>query len=58
MKGTAIHITGMVQGVGFRPWVWKTATGLGLRGTVRNNFDGVHVELSGDPEPFLLALEG
>ncbi len=57
MFGTSIHITGIVQGVGFRPWVWKTATRLGLAGTVRNNFDGVRIELFGDPEPFFQALE-
>ncbi len=56
ITGTAIHITGIVQGVGFRPWVWKQATSLGLSGTVRNDFDGVHIELFGDPEPFLDSL--
>lgn len=57
MNGTAIHITGIVQGVGFRPWVWKTATRLGLTGTVRNNFDGVRIELFGEPSLFLQELE-
>ncbi|VGO19438.1 carbamoyltransferase HypF [Pontiella sulfatireligans] len=57
MNGFAIHITGIVQGVGFRPWVWKTAARLGLSGSVRNNFDGVRIELFGDPELFLTALE-
>ena len=57
MKGLSIHITGIVQGVGFRPWVWKAATGLGLSGNVRNNFDGVHIELFGDSAPFLAELE-
>lgn len=57
MNGIAIHITGMVQGVGFRPWVWNTATRLGLAGTVRNNFDGVRIELFGDPSLFLQALD-
>jgi hydrogenase maturation protein HypF len=56
-KGVAIHITGIVQGVGFRPWVWKTATQLGLTGTVRNGFDGVWVELFGDADPFFKALK-
>ncbi len=57
MKATAIHITGIVQGVGFRPWVWRTATNLGLNGTVLNSFDGVHIHLQGDAAPFLKALE-
>ena len=56
-RGTSIHITGIVQGVGFRPWVWKTANKLGLTGSVRNDFDGVRIELYGDPAPFLQALE-
>jgi len=57
MNGILIHISGMVQGVGFRPWVWKTATRLGLTGTVRNNFDGVRIELFGDPTAFFQSLE-
>jgi hydrogenase maturation protein HypF len=56
-EGTFIHITGIVQGVGFRPWVWRTATLLGLAGSVRNDFDGVKIELYGDSEAFLRALE-
>ena len=56
-EGMAIHITGIVQGVGFRPWVWSTATRLGLTGSVRNSFDGVHIELFGDPGGFLQALK-
>lgn len=55
--GTFIHITGIVQGVGFRPWVWRTATRLGLTGSVRNDFDGVKIELYGDSEAFLRVLE-
>ena len=54
--GTAIHISGTVQGVGFRPWVWKTATHLGLNGAVWNHPAGVTIELFGDPNPFLVAL--
>ncbi len=55
-QGTSIHVTGIVQGVGFRPWVWRTAMELGLKGSVRNDFDGVRIELYGDPECFLTAL--
>jgi hydrogenase maturation protein HypF len=57
MKGTAIHITGIVQGVGFRPWVWRMASELGLSGTVRNDFDGVRIELFGKADVFLQSLE-
>lgn len=57
IKGSAIHITGIVQGVGFRPWVWRTATQLGLAGSVRNDFDGVRIQLCGDADPFLHALK-
>jgi acylphosphatase len=42
-------ISGTVQGVGFRAWVAKRGTGLGLRGWVRNLADGsVEVEAEGD----------
>ena len=38
-----IHITGQVQGVGFRPFVFRMATELGVVGTVSNGVDGVHI---------------
>ena len=42
------RVSGRVQGVGFRYWTLRTATGLGLRGTVRNATDGtVEVEAAG-----------
>jgi len=42
-----IHIQGAVQGVGFRPFVYRTAQTLGLDGWVRNAPDGVIVEVEG-----------
>jgi len=33
-------VYGHVQGVGFRWWVWRQATSLGLRGLARNLRDG------------------
>jgi hydrogenase maturation protein HypF len=42
------HITGIVQGVGCRPFVYGLATGLGLSGYVRNDLHGVVVEVEGD----------
>ena len=57
---TAVRVEGIVQGVGFRPFVYSLATGLGLSGLVGNDVDGVFVEVEG-PVPavreFLLSLE-
>src|ERR1700722_13962078 len=44
---TAIRVEGIVQGVGFRPFVYSLATGLGLSGFVGNDVDGVFVEVEG-----------
>jgi hydrogenase maturation protein HypF len=41
-----IHIKGIVQGVGFRPYVFKLAAQNKLSGWVNNTTDGVHIELS------------
>jgi hydrogenase maturation protein HypF len=45
-----IHITGVVQGVGFRPFVYNLAVGLGLTGWVLNSSAGVEIEAVGLPE--------
>jgi len=42
-----IHITGIVQGVGFRPYVYKLATNAGLKGWVCNSAKGVEIEVTG-----------
>ncbi|OQY23863.1 MAG: carbamoyltransferase HypF [Chloroflexi bacterium] len=42
-----VHITGVVQGVGFRPFVYNLATGLGLSGWVLNSSSGVEIEAVG-----------
>ncbi len=42
-----LHIQGQVQGVGFRPFVYRLAREMGLRGWVNNGVDGVHIEVCG-----------
>jgi len=59
MHGLRIHISGIVQGVGFRPFVYGLATRLALKGWVRNTSAGVDIEVDGDKDildSFLKAL--
>jgi hydrogenase maturation protein HypF len=49
-QGARIHITGIVQGVGFRPFVYNLATRLNLKGWVRNTSAGVDIEVDGDQD--------
>src|ERR1700691_255846 len=42
-----ILVQGVVQGVGFRPFVYKVATSLGLTGFVFNSSSGVIIEIEG-----------
>ena len=55
-----IRIHGAVQGVGFRPFVYRLARSLGLAGEVKNSSQGVVIDAEG-PEAvlrdFLLRLE-
>ena len=45
---TQIQIRGIVQGVGFRPYVYSLATRRALRGRVVNNESGVLIDVEGD----------
>lgn len=49
MARRLIEITGIVQGVGFRPYVYGLARRLGLGGSVRNETGGVRIEVEGEP---------
>jgi hydrogenase maturation protein HypF len=52
-----VALYGAVQGVGFRPFVFRLATGLGLTGWVLNSSAGLVVEVDGAPEDLERFLE-
>ncbi len=60
MRFANVHITGIVQGVGFRPFVYQLAMKNGLTGWVCNTSAGVDIEIEGpadDLEAFLQGLQ-
>ena len=54
MRHAHIHVTGIVQGVGMRPFVYREAMAHGICGWVLNAGDGVHIEVHASGE----ALDG
>jgi len=60
LQSVRIHITGIVQGVGFRPFVYGLADHLQLKGWVRNTSAGVDIEVDGpqsDLQTFIDSLQ-
>ena len=51
------RLTGLVQGVGFRPTLWRTAKRLHLTGCVYNDAQGVTAVVEGDAEQLALFSE-
>jgi hydrogenase maturation protein HypF len=49
VAGRRIEVRGTVQGVGFRPWVYRLAREEEIRGRVRNDGAGVTIEAFGSP---------
>ncbi len=59
-RAVIVHVRGVVQGVGFRPFVHRLAVRHSLSGWVRNEAGEVRIAVEGNPEEvddFLLALE-
>ena len=50
MRHVHIHVTGIVQGVGMRPFVYREAMAHGICGWVLNAGDGVHIEAHAQSE--------
>jgi len=51
-----VAVRGIVQGVGFRPFIYALARRHGLAGLVRNDAQGVHIEIEGATEVLDLFL--
>ncbi len=45
-----LEVRGLVQGIGFRPFIWQLARQLRLSGFVGNHSEGAFVEIEGPPE--------
>ena len=50
--GRRIRVRGLVQGVGFRPHVWRLAKDHGIFGSVRNDGEGVEIDAWAEPDRF------
>lgn len=50
MKRLFIKVEGIVQGVGFRPFIYNLAVLNNLKGWVSNNSEGVHIDIEGENE--------
>jgi hydrogenase maturation protein HypF len=60
LQGRRIEVRGTVQGVGFRPWIYRIARTLGIKGQVHNDGRGVTIDAFGNQESldsFLKAIE-
>jgi hydrogenase maturation protein HypF len=55
--GANIRISGIVQGVGFRPFIHKQITDHSLCGFIRNTSKGVEIEIEGEPERVRLFID-
>ena len=59
-KAVTVRISGLVQGVGFRPFVYRLAAKTGINGSITNSPSGVIIEAEGDEQAlarFLSSIE-
>ncbi len=52
-----IHIQGLVQGVGFRPYIYRIAHRFQLKGWVENRNDGVFIKINSPSDVFVKFIE-
>ncbi len=57
LQARRVHVTGVVQGVGFRPFVHRLAVRFGLAGTARNESGEVFIEVDGTGDALAGFLE-
>jgi hydrogenase maturation protein HypF len=50
LKAQKIYIEGIVQGVGFRPFIFKLANEFNLKGYIYNDTNGVYIEVEGEED--------
>lgn len=57
LRRVYIKVIGIVQGVGFRPFVYNSAVSLKLKGWVKNNSEGVFMDLEGDEKSLNMFID-
>lgn len=57
IKRIFIKVEGVVQGVGFRPFVYNLAKSLSLNGYVNNNSEGVNIDIEGSEDNINIFLQ-
>jgi hydrogenase maturation protein HypF len=57
-EGRHIEVRGTVQGVGFRPWIWRLARETGVNGRVSNDSRGVTIDVFGSGTALDTFLDG
>ncbi|MHB8894752.1 MAG: carbamoyltransferase HypF [Candidatus Geothermincolia bacterium] len=57
MRSLRVEVRGVVQGVGFRPFVYRIANEYGITGSVANTSQGVEIKAHGDGDSIFLFLK-